>query len=344
MIRRPPALAMLALAVALATGTASAQGTDNRSLEQARADLQRAAARVAELSTDSAAQVVHRRTRPVLGVVLAADADAGVRIAAVTPGSAADDAGLRSGDRIVAIGGTSILGRDGELRLDNARGLLRGMAGGTPVRVDYERGGRRASVDVTPRPGTGVAVLSGADLARTLENVREGIDGVDMQRIGEQVRIATSGIGAEVERALAAAGLDANCEGTACGTPRLLSAMRWSGLNLAALDGDLGRYFGTDRGVLVLSTGNIDGLRAGDVIQRVDGQAVATPRDVMQRLRGRGEGDQVAITYLRDRRSGTARVAVPAQRSLRLLAPPAPPAPPRPPAPPKAPPAPPDAG
>ena len=33
MIRRPPALAMLALAVALATGTASAQGTDNRSLE-----------------------------------------------------------------------------------------------------------------------------------------------------------------------------------------------------------------------------------------------------------------------------------------------------------------------
>lgn len=344
MIRRPPALAMLALAAALAAGAASAQDTDNRTLEQARADLQRAAARVAALSADRAVHVARRHTRPVLGVVLAPDADAGVRIAAVTPGSAADDAGLRSGDRVVGIAGSPILGRDGERRLDNARGLLRGLAGATPVRVDYERAGRRTSVDITPRPGTGVAMLSGDELARTLEGVREGLDGVDMQRIGEQVRIATSGIGQEVERALAAAGLDADCEGRACGTPRLLSAVRWSGLNLAALDADLGRYFGTDRGVLVLSTGSIDGLRAGDVIQRVDGEAVATPRDVMRRLRGRDEGERVAIGYLRDRRSGTAQVTVPAQRSLRLVAPPAPPAPPRAPAPPKAPPAPPVAG
>ncbi|TKS52762.1 PDZ domain-containing protein [Luteimonas yindakuii] len=347
MIRRPPAIAALALAVALVTGAASAQDSDNRTLEQARADLQRAAARVAALSADTAAHAVRRHTRPVLGVVLAPDADAGVRIAAVTPGSAADDAGLRSGDRLVAIGSTAILGRDGELRLDNARGLLRGLTATTPVRLDYERAARRASVTVTPRPGTGVAVLSGTELARTLEGVREGLDGVDMREVGERVRIATSGIGDEVARALAAAGVDANCGGSDCGTPRLLSAVRWSGLNLAALDADLGRYFGTDRGVLVLSTGSIDGLRAGDVIQRVDGQPVATPRDVMQRLRDRNEGERVSITYLRDRRTGTADVAVPRQRALRLVAPPAPPAPPRPPAAPRppAPPAPPpDAG
>src|SRR3546814_6262145 len=60
------------------------------------------------------------------------------------------------------------------------------------------------------------------------------------------------------------------CKGKDCGTPALMSAFRWNGLNLATVDKQLGRYFGTDHGVLVLSNGELAGLQAGDVIQRID--------------------------------------------------------------------------
>src|SRR5690606_24704921 len=93
----------------------------------------------------------------------------------------------------------------------------------------------------------------------------------------------------------------------------------------------------TDKGVLVLSTGELEGLQAGDVIQRVDGKAVASPREVMSRLRGKGDGDKVAIDYLRERKAGQAQVAAP---NLAWPAPPAPPAPPSAPKPPAQPPAP----
>src|SRR3546814_7211570 len=60
---------------------------------------------------------------------------------------------------------------------------------------------------------------------------------------------------------------DLACKGKDCGTPALMSAFRWNGLNLATVDKQLGRYFGTDHGVLVLSNGELAGLHAGDVIQ-----------------------------------------------------------------------------
>ena len=39
-----------------------------------------------------------------------------------------------------------------------------------------------------------------------------------------------------------------------CALPVLAEAFRWNGLNLAAVDAQLGRYFGTSAGVLVLSS------------------------------------------------------------------------------------------
>jgi hypothetical protein len=92
----------------------------------------------------------------------------------------------------------------------------------------------------------------------------------------------------------------------------LAEAFRWNGLNLASVDAQLGRYFGTDKGVLVLSTGpSLGQLQAGDVIQRVDGKAVATPRAVMDALRDKPEDSTVAVDYLRDRTSGATRIKVP---------------------------------
>lgn len=131
--------------------------------------------------------------------------------------------------------------------------------------------------------------------------------------------------------------------GEACqGQQRLAEAFRWNGLNLASVDASLGRYFGTSAGVLVLSSGpSLGQLQAGDVIQRVDGKTVATPRAVMDALRDKPADSVVAIEYLRDRKAGSAQLKVPEAMVFPAMPPmppmpPAPPAPPAPPRPPKA--------
>lgn len=70
------------------------------------------------------------------------------------------------------------------------------------------------------------------------------------------------------------------------------------GLRLHALDPELGRYFGVDSGVLVLSGGGMDGLRPGDVIQAVDGQVVVATHEVMQAMIGGGAPRE--LTVVRD--------------------------------------------
>lgn len=63
-------------------------------------------------------------------------------------------------------------------------------------------------------------------------------------------------------------------------------ALRWQGLNLASLDAQLGRYFGTEKGVLVISASpDMKNLQSGDVIQRVETTSTQSPRDVMRVLR-----------------------------------------------------------
>ncbi|WP_407352618.1 PDZ domain-containing protein [Luteimonas sp. R10] len=373
-----------ALALLLGGAAHAQQTEDDGALAEARAELARAAARVAELSQERIAgdarigELQQRLAgRPVLGVLLAPDPRAGVRIAGVTPDGAAAEAGLRGGDRLVSIDGSRILGSSAELRAANARKLLAGLAAENPVRLGYERDGRAATVAVTPKVGRGALLLRDGDLSEALLaariQAREGLEqataamrDVRMPDIAAEVRaalaasdvsaevqaaLAEADIAAELRTALAASGLSADCGGEHCAPPMLLSAFRWNGLNLAEIDPQLGRYFGAERGVLVLSTGDLDGLQPGDVIQRIDGREVDTPREAMAALRDKPADAKVSVAYLRDRKAATTQVTVPKLRSLRIPAPPRPPRPPAapgarapetPPAPPK-PPAPPAA-
>lgn len=347
MTRPTRSLLAAALAATLAAGTAMAADPPRsadaaKELAQAREDLRRAAERVAELSRDDADVVrtareraVQVRNRAVIGVLLAPDDRGGVRITGVTPDGAAAKAGLKSGDRLTSVDGVQVLGSDGGLRLENARKLLGGIEAGKQVRLGYVRDGRNASVAVTPqRNARSFAFRSGdggdfewfddGEIERRVASAMKGLDGSLL------ALEALPGIAPDIRREVIRIGDAGACKGEGCKAPRLLSAFRWNGLNLAALDPQLGRYFGTDKGVLVLSSGELEGLQAGDVIQRVDGKAVDSPRAVMDVLRGKGDGDKVAVDYLRDRRSGQARVAIP---KLAWPVPPAPPAPPAPPSP-----------
>src|SRR5690606_35121491 len=82
--------------------------------------------------------------KPVVGVLLAPEAAGGVRIVGVTPGSAAAQAGLKGGDRIVAIDGKTLSGKQAEERLEHARALISAHGEGSRVQIRYLRDGREA--------------------------------------------------------------------------------------------------------------------------------------------------------------------------------------------------------
>ena len=336
-----------AIALALLGGTATAQApkdgpaksqvnveapsASEAEIAAARRDLDRAARRYAELTghagDDKRVRVFERRLggKPVIGVLLAPDAQAGVRVTGVTPDGGAAKAGLKSGDRITSVNGTPVLGSTGELRVDNARKLLGDLEAGKSVRIGYVRDGRTATVNVTPGNERDVFWIGGP--AEGVPRVRRiDVPGVDPDVRQEIIRISPKG----------------DCKGKDCKFPALMEAFRWHGLNLASVDPQLGRYFGTERGVLVLSTGpELAGLQAGDVIRKIDGRTVDSPREAMEALRNKPENAMALVEYLRDRKVASTRVKVPEAMQFRL--PPPPPPPPAPPAPPtpKVPPAPP---
>jgi hypothetical protein len=114
--------------------------------------------------------------------------------------------------------------------------------------------------------------------------------------------------------------------------PRHL-AMPWWGLNLAPLNADLGRYFGADKGVLVIAADpdSLPGIRAGDVITSIAGEPVERPEDALRALRDQESGKEVPIRILREKKTLSLAMKAPAYKSIfdlrGLPAPPAPPAP-----------------
>ncbi len=366
---KPAALA-LAMGLALA-GLATAQSTptpaQQKQLDAARAEVERAAKHLAELSnkyggTGSSIRIERQALRkPVIGVVLAPDDSGGVRIAGVTPDSAAASAGIKSGDRLVSIDGKPINAGTSSGRVDQTREMLASLDAKTPVKLAYDRGGKTQAVVLTPKIADRLLFLPGMEgdadfdgdvrvynlgdgqvevIAKRMADdaTSSGHDAQQMETIVKRAKVAagehalwSAAIAPGVHREVIRLGGD--CDGDDCKLPMLAEAFRWNGLNLASVDANLGRYFGATDGVLVLSTGkDLDGLQAGDVIRRIDGKPVNSPREAMEALRAQPAAAKVGVDYLRDRKPGTAQVTVP--KALPFRIPPPPPMPPKPPMPP----------
>ena len=174
---------------------------------------------------------------------------------------------------------------------------------------------------------------AGVDQARAaLANLKEG----------QAVKLAYTRSGKAANTSLKAAKIEpqmiVNRETRSMGpggeqAPAFIHATRWNGLNMAELNPQLGRYFGTSSGVLVLSPkAEFPQLQAGDVITKVDGKPVARSRDVLEAMRGRKEGDKVALGILRDRKAQSINITLP---KMGPMQPPMPPMPPMPPGPPR---------
>ena len=88
-------------------------------------------------------------------------------------------------------------------------------------------------------------------------------------------------------------------------------------LKLAPLNPELGRYVGSDEGVLVLdkAEGNLPQLKRGDVILSVGGERAGSTSDVVRALMRREAGENVNVEVMRDRKRQALVVVVPEKTS-----------------------------
>ena len=86
------------------------------------------------------------RSGPLLGIMPDYDDEKeGVLITSVSPGGAAEKAGLKDGDRIVELAGKPVKNLTGYMA------IMGGAKRGEPIDVVIERGGQRQTLKVTPQ-------------------------------------------------------------------------------------------------------------------------------------------------------------------------------------------------
>ena len=87
----------------------------------------------------------------------------------------------------------------------------------------------------------------------------------------------------------------------------------WSDMELVALNPDLGEYFGTDEGVLVVrASESVDlGLKGGDVIVSIDNRVVTSPTHAMRILRSYEPGEHLTMEIMRRGHRETVEATVP---------------------------------
>lgn len=347
-----PAVTSATSASATTSADAAAAAKDAAKAEEARkefADLrvqmQELSRKMAALSTELgeggprsyAYRYIGNPDRAMIGVVLAND-DKGVRISGVTPDGPAARAGLRDGDIVTAIDGKTVGKSAGD-----ARTALGNLKDGQELTLAYARGDQKGTVKLKAqrREAWNWPMLMNEDpehpflpkdfnerISADVERAQREAERVyerDHERVEQQVERATHEAMRRVPPAMSHL------------------AMPWWGLNLAPLNADLGHYFGTDKGVLVIAADDdsLPGIRAGDVITSIAGETVNRPEDALRALRDQESGKDVAIKLLRDRKTLALNMKAPEFKSIFNLRvpPPAPAAPPAPPAP-AAPPAP----
>lgn len=279
----------------LAQAPAPPAAPQTAELERARAELERAAREVAQLSAANVENLrrnlvlLHGR-RPLLGLNIDNAAD-GVRVAGVTPGGPAAEAGIATGDVIVAVDGTALesTGRGGPTR--HLLDLLAELEAGSTVNLEVRRDGNTLVVPV---------VTSTDETAPIWIEELRGLG----PAIRDSVRVATPN--------------GFNRAG------RLFVGPAWRDMELVELTPALGAYFATDQGLLVVRAPEDDTipLRDGDVILSIGGREPASVDHAMKILASFEPGETLEIEMMREQRRRTLTFEMPAREDdfdVRLL-------------------------
>jgi len=344
--------ALLAAPPASTSSTAESDAAVQQQMAALQARMNALAGRMAALSAKlgdeanaSTLRYFADSKRGMLGIAASAE-DRGLHVDAVTPGGPAERAGLAAGDTITAIDDKPV----GTFDASSERALRRAEAG-KPLRLEVIRDGKTRHVDVTPermQPGDWQATVRAAE--RAAEQATASVQSPEFQKsIQQSIDSAMKSASAALDRAAiardsaaaaregAAAARDAAAKAREHAHQWIFFTAPWWGLNLTPLNPGLGRYFGTDKGVLVLSRSNeqFPELQPGDVITGIGGKPVAQPEDVQRALRGAAGEQQVRMAVRRHGKTLALNMKVPPRWNL--LPPPPPPAPPPSPLPPSVP-------
>jgi len=95
---------------------------------------------------------------------------------------------------------------------------------------------------------------------------------------------------------------------------------RWGDMEMVSLTGELGEYFGTDTGILVVRAPQDPEipLKDGDVIQRIDGRTPTSPGHALRILRSYQGGEHLSIDIVRKQHPMTLDVALPENERDRM--------------------------
>ena len=222
-----------------------------------------------------------------LGVMVSDVEDAtGVRVDSVEADSAAAKGGVRAGDVVVEF--------DGE-RVRSARQLTRLVQetpAGRAVKMTIRRGSDRQTLDVTPDARESFAWNGrlGPELEREIERgVERGLRDLP-ERIEPFFNFRFDG-----------------------GIP--MTSRGRLGVQVEGLSDQLATYFGVKEGVLVAgvtadSPAAKAGVKAGDVITKVNGEAVTAPGDIVQALGDVKDNGEVTLDIVRDRKATSLKATI----------------------------------
>lgn len=250
-------------------------------MDAARHRLEVAAQQLAALSAQMYGPMAKRfaafggRPHALIGVQLDdSRGHAGARVREVSPGGPAEQAGVRSGDLIVAVNGTDVRGRAPAGRVVE---LLDDVKPGNKVHLKLLRDGKTQDLTVTARPDRNDLFigLHLPDLAPLLR----------LRAVGEWR-----------------------------GGPMIIGGPV-ADMELAPLSPGLGRYFGTDSGVLVVRAPPEKGLglQDGDVILSIGGRKPTDSSHVIRILSSYDPGEKITLEVMRMHRRISVATTVPAE-------------------------------
>lgn len=288
-----------------------ARAQTERALAEAQQRLDQAAREVAELSTQLGNEASRNvlvlrsggpRPRALLGVQVTNTPDGkGASVSAVSPGGAAEAAGIKVGDVVTAIGGAELpQGTDASRALVDR---MRELEPGLKVKVAVLRDGRKMEFDVTPREAPAMAIGGRPGIGPT---------GPMPGGPGALRRFEFAGPPGSVTAPLPPEFVEWAFD----------DGSRFGGMEFATLSERLGSYFGVKSGVLVVRAGPADGpwkLQDGDVILSIDGRTPTSAAHASRILRSYQQGEKVRLRIQRDRRAQDLEVvAVGGVRDFRL--------------------------
>lgn len=253
--------------------------------------------------TGRLAPLMQRRARLGISVSLEKrETDSiGAYVQSVTPGGPAAKAGLQSGDLIVRLDGKSVIGATGRT-VDEEESLagvrLVEMAAklepNDTIKVELQRSGQRKTVTLVT--GDEPVIAMGEDGRSFVFRMPEG-GRIEGMKIPGPTFERTPGPGMQWEMR----------SGSPGATAVFVGGGALGNLELAPLNPDLGSYFGTSEGILVIRApaNSPLGLKGGDVVLTVDGRKPSSPSSLMRILRSYDQNESFKLEILRQKKPET---------------------------------------